>query len=137
MSIKSRTVKIISAALVVTLMNLTGCYSYNSVTLREYKKIEEKKGKPETIYVLQGSNEEYHFSNMGYKIENDTLYGRGLKVVNHEKQPFEGKIPLAEITSIRLSEFDSGTTVLAILGIILTVSLVYIVSAWSSWGSKK
>ena len=137
MLINSRTITIISMVLVVSLMNLIGCYSYKSVTLREYKQIEEEKGKPKTIYVLKGSNEEYHFSNKSYTIENDTLYGRGLKVVNHEKQPFEGKIPIADITLIKLSEFDSGITVLTILGIILTVSLIYIVSSWSSWGSKK
>jgi hypothetical protein len=132
MRIKHNYTKLISLILIISIINLIGCYSSEAVTLREYRKIEEEKGKPEKIYVLKGSNEEYHFAKSGYTIENDTLYGRGLKVVNHEKQPFEGKIPITDITSIELSEFDAGTTVLVILGIAALVFAIYAASSMSN-----
>ena len=125
MKIACTYLKLISLMLIISLINLFGCYSSEVVTLREYEKIEKEKGKPETIYVLKGSNEEYHFAKEGYTIENDTLYGRGLKVVNNEKQPFEGKIPVEDITTIELSKFDAGTTVLVILGIVALVFAIY------------
>ena len=135
MKIEYPFLKLVSLILIISLINLLGCYSSEAVTIREYKKIEKEKGKPETIQVITGNNKEYHFSDSGYSIENDTLSGRGFTVTNHQKEPFEGKIPIRDITTIKISEFDSGSTILAVLTGIATVLLIYVAADWSSWGN--
>jgi hypothetical protein len=125
-------IKLISLTLIISLINLLGCYSSKEVTFRQYKKIEEDKGKPETIYVLKGSNEEFHFAKASYIIENDTLYGRGVKVIDSKEEPFDGKIPVGDITSVKLTEFDAGTTVLVILGVAALVFAIYAASSMSN-----
>ena len=124
--------EIITSILLMSLLNFFGCYSSEAVTLRDYRKIEEEKGKPEKIYVLKGVNEEFQFTKEKYIIENDTLYGKGLKVVDGKPEPFEGKIPVADITSIELTEFDAGTTVLVVLGVAALVFAIYAASSMSN-----
>ena len=36
--------KLISSILVVALLNLVGCYSFEPITVTEYKQVEEKEG---------------------------------------------------------------------------------------------
>ena len=129
--------KLISCILVAALLNLVGCYSLEAVSPGEYKRIEKERGKPESIQVETGDDKEYHFVDLQYTIENDTLIGTGLMVVNNVKQPFGGKIPLANITSIKVSEFDSHTTVIVILGVVvLVLPLVYFIASRVSWANK-
>jgi hypothetical protein len=97
--------KLISSILVIALLNLVGCYSFQSVTVPEYKQVEEDDGKPEEIYVKTIDSQEYHFSNSDFYIENDTLYGKEILFLSEEDLPFEGKFAFGEIESIQLEDF--------------------------------
>ena len=108
--------KLISSILVVALLNLLGCYSSGLVNATEYKQIEED-GKPNEIFVKTKDNQEYHFSESNFKVLNDTLYGKGILLINEEGPPFEGKIALSEIESIQFEGYDLDATLLLLVGI--------------------
>ena len=94
--------KIISTILIIALINLLGCYSFKSITVPEYKQIEEE-DQPVEIYVKAENSNEYHFSETNFYIENDTLYEK----VNTRELSIGGKIPFSEIASIQFEDFDS------------------------------
>ena len=97
--------KLISSILVIALLNLVGCYSFESVTLNEYKQVEEEEGKPDEIFVKTIYNKEYHFADPNFYIENDTLYGTGKLLRSTEAITFEERISISEIDSIQLYYF--------------------------------
>jgi hypothetical protein len=90
--------KLISTILVFSLLNLLGCYSFESIQVSEYKQVEEKVGKPGEIKVKTKNSQEYHFTESDFFIHSDTLYGK----ISVNEVPFEGKFSLSEIESIQL-----------------------------------
>jgi len=94
--------KLISSILIIALLNLVGCYSYESVSVPVYKQVEKEEGKPDEIKVVTKDLREYHFFDSGYYIHNDTLYGK----VSVKELSFEGKIAFWEIESIQFENFD-------------------------------
>ena len=106
--------KVFISFLLLTLINfIAGCSSFHSVSISEYKQIEEEEGKPTEIYVKTKANQWYHFTNSNYYIENDTLFGKAKVMVRD--RPFEGKFALAVIKTIQVeyfaSEYSSPITV--------------------------
>jgi len=97
--------KLISGILVIALLNLVGCYSFESVTVPEYKQFVEEEGKPDEIYVKTKEIQEYHFADSNFHIDQDTLYGNGILLRSTEEITFEDKISLNEIDSIQLYYF--------------------------------
>jgi hypothetical protein len=97
--------KQISILLVVALLNLVGCYSFESVTVPEYKQFVEEEGKPDEIYVKTKDIQEYYFSESNFNVENDTLYGTGKLLRSTEAITFEERISISEIDSIELYYF--------------------------------
>jgi hypothetical protein len=103
--------KIFISFLLLALINfLAGCYSAESITVPEYKQVEEEYGKPDEIYVKTKDSEEYHFSESDFYIENDTLYGKEISLQSEVELPFEGKFALTEIKSIQLEDFGQKYT---------------------------
>ena len=97
--------KLIASVLVVALLNLFGCYSFEAITVPEYEQVEKEEGKPGEIYVKTKDSQEYHFSESNFYIENDTLYGKEISLQSEIELPFEGKFVLGEIKSIQLEGF--------------------------------
>ena len=96
--------KIFISFLLVAIFNfLVGCYSFQSVTVPEYQKIEEE-DKPDEIKVTAKDFKEYHFSNSNFYVHNDTLYGK--EKFLRKGLPFEGKFAFWEIESIQLEDFS-------------------------------
>ena len=65
--------------LVAFIININGCSSRDTVetvTFREYKKIEQLRGQPPKIYVRASDSYVYIFSHSNYSIRNDTLFGK-------------------------------------------------------------
>ena len=91
--------KIFISFLLLAFLNfIAGCYSFQPVTVNEYKQLEEEDGKQNEIYVKTKDHQEYHFSYWNYYIENDTLYGK----ISVTELPFEGKFAFGEIKSIQI-----------------------------------
>jgi len=107
--------KVFISFLLFALINfIAGCYSFQPVTVNEYRQIEEEDGKQNEIYVLEKDLQEYHFSDSNFYIKNDTLFGE-VKVMIREL-PFEGKFALGDIKTIQAEyfvfEYSSSITVL-------------------------
>jgi hypothetical protein len=101
--------KIFISFLLLALINfLAGCYSAESITVPEYKQVEEEDGKPDEIYVKTKYSEEYHFSESNFYIENDTLYGK----VGVKDLLFEGQFAFGEIESIQWEVVGQNYTTL-------------------------
>jgi hypothetical protein len=103
----------ISFLLLAFLNFIAGCYSFQPVTVNEYRQIEQEDGKQNEIYVLTKDLQEYHFLNSNFYIKNDTLFGKARVLV--KELPFEGKFAFAVIKTIQVqyyaSEYSAATTV--------------------------
>jgi len=55
---------------------LVGCSGRETISFREYKKVEQLRGQPPKIYVLSSDSYAYIFSHSNYYIQNDTLFGK-------------------------------------------------------------
>jgi hypothetical protein len=92
------TLKII--LLVAFIISINGCScrdTVETVTFREYKKIEQLRGQPPKIYVRASDSYVYIFSHSNYYIQNDTLFGKdnsGIEIV------------LTNIKSITYNNYD-------------------------------
>ena len=125
--------KLISSILVVALLNLVGCYSFQPVTVPEYEKVVEKDGKPNEIFVKTKDSQEYHFMKDDYHLEKDTLFGKG-KLMPDELETSDINIALAEIKWIQLEQLDWGTTTCLGIGIAALSFLVgYAIWFVTSW----
>ena len=113
--------KLITSILVVALLNLLGCYSFESVTGPEYKQVEEEEGKPDEIYVKTKDYQEYHFSDSNYYVFNDTLYGNEMLPLGAREKPLDRKIALSDISSIQFEYLNGETTVLLVVGIVAII----------------
>jgi len=93
--------KVIISFLLRAFINfIAGCSSFHSVSVSEYKQVEEEEGKPIEIYVKTKANQWYHFTNSNFYIENDTLYGKGELLLNDEEGIINTKIALSDIESM-------------------------------------
>ena len=91
--------KVLIIFLLLAFINfIAGCSSFHSVSVSEYKQVEEEEGKPIEIYVKTKTKQWYHFTNSNFYIENDTLYGK----ISVKELPFEGKFAFGEIKSIQI-----------------------------------
>jgi hypothetical protein len=94
-----------------------GCYSFQPLTVSEYKQVEEKEGKPHNIHVITKDDQEYHFSGSDFTFENDTLYGKEIRKnydgygKTQSKEEFDRIIALSEIESISVKSYDSKGTI--------------------------
>lgn len=92
------TLKII--LLLAIIISINGCSSWETVetvTFKEYKKIEQLKGQPLKIYVRNSDSYVYIFSHSNYYIQNDTLFG----IDNSGRE-----IVLTNIKSITYNNYD-------------------------------
>ena len=117
--------KLTISILIITLFNYLACTTLNVAT-KESIEEEMKEGTFRSeIYIITTDYHRYHFGNWGYRIENDTLYGKGYKINPSGKELFEGKIPLDDISHFEVEEGDAFATTGLILG-----TLAFLLLAW-------
>jgi hypothetical protein len=68
--------KFIVFTLCLSIYFFVGCSGWETVSFREYKKIEQLRGQPPEIYVQSSDSYDYIFSHSNYYIQNDTLFGK-------------------------------------------------------------
>ena len=108
--------------LLIAFINFTaGCSSFHSVSISEYKQVEEEEGKPIEIYVKTKANQWYHFTNSNFYIENDTLYGKGELLLNDEEEIINTKIALSDIESMGVEGTNWITSSYLGIGIFFTL----------------
>jgi hypothetical protein len=108
----------ISFVLILSLSFSIGCYNNQTITKEELTPTTKGKlnaeGEQRDITVLMKDSREYQFSKENYRIQGDTLTGFGVQKINDNEGPFHGSIALADITSLKTTEFSLTKTLLAI-----------------------
>ncbi len=117
--------KIFISFVIISLFNYLACTTLN-VASKETIKEEAKNGKLHgEIYIITNDHNRYLFGEWGYHIENDTLYGKGLKINPNGEEPFDGKIAMDYISHFEVEETDPMATTGVILGVAAFALLVF------------
>ena len=119
--------KLISVLLIFALLPyLTGCYTMNQITKEEFK----KSSKNAEIELQTRAGDEYHFED-SYYILSDTLYGQGIKIRDNKETPFNDKIALNDIFSIKQKEFNTGAIVFLGMVAVGTIIVLALTEPWA------
>ena len=105
--------ELISTFLVVTLLNLLGCYSYQTITKDELSQAEEYTD----LQVIMKNQYTYELDEGNYTFSQDSIYGSGkLKIKNGKRvnEDYNGSIYFEEIEKLKMDGFDIVTTILVI-----------------------
>jgi hypothetical protein len=129
--------KILSSILVVSLLNLFGCYTTELVKPDEYVKYEEESGKPKDIYVNLNDSLKYHFYVWQFNTAGDTLFGQGSKISDDIEQPFKGNIQVENIESVQWEESNTTLSVLFVIGVLTTLAIALLIAALAGGGGGK
>jgi hypothetical protein len=115
--------KIISSILVVSLLDLFGCYSSQVVTKDEFIQNEHNRD----IVVVTINKNQYEFDSEKYKVTMDSIIGSGRLTLQNgleTDKPFSGSIFLNDIVSIQAGKINWTVTLVSvalIVGIILFI----------------
>jgi hypothetical protein len=126
--------KIILYLLILSVMKYTGCYSIEAVSKDAAFASNEPLGE---IYVITENYDKYQFGKNSYHIKEDTLYGKGLKILLDNKIPFNGKIPVNEIKYFEVEEVDAVATTGLILGVGALVGIILVINKFGNVKHKK
>jgi hypothetical protein len=126
---------IISSILITALLiQIVGCYSYRDLTLGDLKKLNGKESiklvtKDSTEYILQNPPESFNSNQWSMDENNIYIYSNAGKFgKNFHVIPIDSlKLPLNSIESISTENFDSGKTVLAVIGVVAILSLAFLI----------
>lgn len=122
--------KIFVSFLIVSFINLTGCYSHKLLSPSAYR-FDEKK---EITIITKDTM--YNFRGNQYVLVNDTLIATtAYKGINTETlQPQDVRVPVEEMQLIEVTKEDGVKTTLVFFGILALLALVVYISASSSVG---
>jgi len=113
--------------LIISLFSYLACTTFNVASKESIKEEMKNDTLDGDIYIITIDNNKYHFGDWGYRIENDTLYGKGLKINPYGTEPFNGKIAMEDISHFEVTEGDALATTGLILGILATLTgLAYV-----------
>ena len=126
--------KIVSSILIVAILNLVGCYSYEMISGTDYQKIEQDN--PDEIIVKTFEQTEYYFAGSNFHFENDTLYGKASRNSDMENVD-KVKIAISDIESIETKTYATANTwILGIgVGIVAVGILAYVLFINTDWAS--
>ena len=116
--------KLTISFLIISLFNFLACTTFNVAgkeSIKEEMKNDTLSGE---IKIITKDNNKYHFGENAYHIENDTLYGRGLKINSYGSEPFKGKIALDNISHFEVKEVDALATTGMILGVVAGMAIL-------------
>ncbi len=105
--------KMMSIVTIVSLLNLFGCYSYQTITKDDLSQSEEYND----LQVITKNKHIYEFDEGNYKISEDSIYGSGnLKLIKGKKiyVDYEGSIKFEDVEKLRMDKLDVVSTILVI-----------------------
>jgi len=111
--------------LIICLFNYLACTTLNVASKESIEEEVESGTLHSEIYIITKDNNRYHFGDWGYQIENDTLYGKGLKINPNGEETFDGKIAMDNISHLEVEEGDTAATVGVVLGVAAFALLVF------------
>jgi hypothetical protein len=94
-----------------------------TLSISEYKKIEEENGKSDEIFVLKNDSTKYYFKDGDYHLDKDTLIGNGKLFLIENEQIITKSIALSDIKSF---EYDYVSLMNRIFRGVVFFSIVFI-----------
>ena len=110
---------------ILALLNLLGCYSYQTISKDEIIQAEEC----DDLQVITKNKYVYEFDKGNYTINEDSIFGSGnLKLIMGKKtyQDYEGSISFEDVEKLRVDKFDMVTTILVVA---VPVAIIVIAAA--------
>jgi hypothetical protein len=109
--------------MITAMLNLIGCYSFQTVSpesINEHLSIDGSGA----IRLMTRDYMEYKFNRSSYRVENDTIKGKGYVLQLNDEVPFNGKIALKDIIELKAEKLDAVASFglffgIAIVGLIL------------------
>jgi hypothetical protein len=110
-----------------------GCYVTKTKVIWQRNELQYIFNKQEKINLMKMDSTEYFFNAKTYKVDNDTLKGKGQKVLNGQKQsPESFKIPVNDILQVEIEYQEerqsayyglpmSTYIVIAVIGIVVLI----------------
>ena len=125
--------KIITVFLLISFLHFVGCYSTETISIKKIKEGTEQIDFGKDIKIVTTEYNSYNFPAYNYQINNDTLYGNGTQIVFGNEIPFNGKIAMSDISSIKHEEVDAGATsgliitlvVIGAIGVVLVLAISF------------
>lgn len=111
--------------LIFSILNLGGCY-YSAVMSKE--ELDEGKYQldvKEELFCTTKEYTRYHFSPGNYSVSDDSLFGSGAIESHNPITPFQGSIPIKDITSFEQKKVDTGATIGLIASVVVIGVLVF------------
>ena len=117
--------KIISGLLILSIcIQITGCYSYHTITRDELVNAQEYKD----LQVVTKNKYIYEFDEENYTVNNDSIYGSGRyfdsKVEKAKYKDFTGSIYTQDIEKLKFDEFDVPITILSVTVVVGLIALI-------------
>ena len=103
--------------LIIFLFNYLACSTLNVASKETIEEELESGTLHGDIYIITKDNNRYHFGEWGYRIESDTLYGKGLKINPNGEELFDGKIAMDDISHFEVEEAEPLATIGLVLGV--------------------
>ncbi len=104
-------------SLIIFLFNYLACSTLNVASKETIEEELESGTLHGDIYIITKDNNRYHFGEWGYRIESDTLYGKGLKINPNGEELFDGKIAMDDISHFEVEEAEPLATIGLVLGV--------------------
>jgi len=118
--------------LVLAILNFTGCYSLEVMNKEDVDEGRTQINLSEELFLTTKDFTRYHFLPANFRIESDTLFGKGTIQDSSTIIPFQGSVDLTDIVSYEQRTPDTWATIGLITGIIaiglVIVSLAFVIS---------
>jgi hypothetical protein len=113
--------------ILLQLLFLIGCATLEIASKKTIIEDVEKGEAPIKLYVITKDDNRYRF--WSYEIKNDTLYGEGVMMLTNNERPYEGKIPMDNISHFEVVKYRVQTGWLIVAGGVVAIYLVSIIIA--------
>jgi hypothetical protein len=109
--------------MVFAILNLIGCYSFQTVSSETINKYASVDGS-EAIELTTKDHIEYRFNKYSYRVKNDTITGNGYVIQLNDEVPFNGRIAFEDIIAMNVEKLDAVASIglafgVAIIGLII------------------
>ncbi len=105
---------LIITVIILSLLNLFGCYSYHTISKDELDQTEEYSD----LQVITKNKYVYEFIEGNYTIGDDSIYGSGnLKLIMGKKvyKDYKGSIKFEDVEKLRMDKLDVLATILVVV----------------------
>lgn len=111
-------IKYFIGLLTLAIINFTGCYSFEVINKEDVNEGRAEINLSEELFLTTKDFTRYHFLPANFRIDSDTLYGKGTIQDSSSIIPFQGSVALTDVVSFEQRTPDTLATIGLIAGIL-------------------